>query len=130
MSLQDDAKKILPFVQAMAEGKTVQYKNRSGRFNNVEVIKDLLSLHPMTSDFINDVDSTLRIKPEPRYRPYTREEWEGVHRVRLIGCDSRYSCLVEQIAGDSVKVDGKWFPFSKTVDLLTNLDGSPCGVEE
>lgn len=115
MSLQENAKRLLPLVQAMVDGKTVQVI-----LNGVWTDKE-------TATF--DSKHQHRIKPEKKLRPYTREEWEQVHRVRKVVCDSRFSLLVTDIAADSVRLEGVWYPFSRAMDLFTNLDGSPCGVE-
>ena len=118
MSLQQDAKRVLPFIQAMVEGKTVEWRHSNEPlWNEVGSVAGLRGCYEC------------RIKPEKKLRPYTREEWEKVARVRKVGCDLRYSLPVGDIAADSVKIDGIWHPFSRAMNLFSNLDGTPCGVE-
>ncbi len=62
-TLQEDAKKLLPFVQAMAEGKAVQFSHTGIVWRT----KDTAAGWDMTAKY--------RIKPEPKLRPYTRAEF-------------------------------------------------------
>ena len=59
---REEAKKLLPIIQAFAEGKTIQYETRDGWI-------DLDALYPHS-----DTLSKYRIKPEPKYRPFKSQE--------------------------------------------------------
>lgn len=122
MSLQEDAKKMLPFIQAMAEGKTVQTRNLlNGKW--IESSDWLYHTCPQREH---------RIKPEPVYRPWTPEE--VIERVgflirrkefpnEAVGitgyCDEKvitsvYCCTCEQLLQDFVQYHGD----------------RPCGIME
>ena len=115
MSLQEDAKKILPFVQAIAEGKTVEQRLSSGGWFVKQRAGSWSS------------DSEYRIKPEKKWRPYTREEWEGITRVRSKAHGAAY--LVLAVHGDYIEANNNSYTFDMAMRVFTNLDGSPLGVE-
>lgn len=126
MSLQEDAKKLLPLVQALADGKEVQYKNLSHRYNPIGSLLDLFlyrngGYHPV-------VDESVRIKPEPKWRPYTREEWELVDKVRCKSNECVYAVGAVYLQRVSIIHCGS-NSFDDMLHHFTNLDGSPCGVE-
>ncbi len=116
MSLQEDAKRILPYVQAMAEGKTVEMRpDRSCFWKEQAIANFSYLLH-------------YRIKPEKKWRPYTREEWERVDKVRHKTQQSVHVVLT--VYEDLVCVNGySCTTFGDAMEKFTNLDGTPCGVE-
>lgn len=71
---RDDAKKLLPIIQAYAEGKNIQYEVDIDRWEDIK--------NPSFKSFIK-----YRIKPEPRYRPFkTQEEcWEEMLKHQPFG---------------------------------------------
>ena len=60
---REEAKELLPIMQAYAEGKTVQYKYL-GKWEDV-VSEAYFETYPSTK---------YRIKPEPKYRPFKTQE--------------------------------------------------------
>ncbi len=118
MSLQEDAKRILPYVQAMAEGQTVQVRDRGSI-----TWRDRVSATEWYCD-----EHEYRIKPERKWRPYTREEWERVDRVRHKRQQSVHVVLT--VYEDLVCVNGyACTTFDDALEHFTHLDGSPLGVE-
>ena len=60
---REEAKELLPIIQAWAEGKSIQYQTDSGSW--IDINKDLYTgNHP----------SLYRIKPESEYRPFNDQE--------------------------------------------------------
>ncbi len=114
-NLQEEAKKILPFVQAVAEGKAVQV-----RLNGHWIDK---------RGQIWNTEADYRIKPEPKLRPYTREEWEKVDKVKNKSQGSTHTVLI--VYDTLVHISGfVTYRFDQAMEVFTNLDGSPCGVLE
>lgn len=125
---RSETKKLLPIMQAYAEGKTIQSKALTGNWKDVT-----------NPDW--DMTRCYRIKPEPTYRPFkdTEECWKEMQKHQPFGW---------------VKKDEHYFqitsityskPF-KRVDLLideaicpteyyfnegwTFADGTPFGMKE
>ena len=61
---KNDIKRILPLLQEMEEGKTLQIKTRNG-WIDVDIDKYGINIDYLLNDRI-----TVRIKQEPKYRPF------------------------------------------------------------
>ncbi len=73
-TLQELAKELLPWVQVLTDGKTVEYQSiHNGKFIPVSTIRDLFQYGEDGMRYCK-FDKTLRIKPEPKYRPFTEQE--------------------------------------------------------
>lgn len=128
---REEAKELLPIIQAWAEGKNIQF------------------LSDCEWHDINQVDFTCypdkyRIKPEPKYRPFkTQEEcWEEMHKhsdfgwlkSKQSGSFATIGAIIQQ-EEDSVRV--RWstnetqnFTASAVFNDYTFTDGTPFGVKE
>lgn len=73
---REEAKEMLPIIQAFAEGKTIQYLDDRGFWND---IKTCVSFDYNISCY--------RIKPKPKYRPFrTKKEcWEEMLKHQPFG---------------------------------------------
>ena len=71
---REEAKELLPVIQAFAEGKIIQYRNAGGEWKDSE-----------EPSFYGHVE--YRIKPEPKYRPFkTKEEcWNEMMKHQPFG---------------------------------------------
>lgn len=123
----EQAKQLLPIIKALSEGKTIQFKQSSGWRD--------------TKNFSFDAPPEYyRIKPEPKLRPYTFEEWKEILRYGPVQVESKignvftitglikeninhyyYLVLANDIRrrGEFMLQDYKLFP-----------SGNPCGIEE
>ena len=74
---KEEAKELLPIIQAWAEGKTIQV-----RINNDSSWTDLLDTKLEISNLYE-----YRIKPEPKYRPFKSQEecWEEMLKHQPFG---------------------------------------------
>ena len=75
---REEAKKLLPFIQAFSEGKTIQSK----------CITDDISLWWDDNNPTFEVDDFVyRIKPEPKYRPFKNAEecWNEMQKHQPFG---------------------------------------------
>ena len=141
---REEAKEYLPIMQAFAEGKTIQYLDDRGFWND---IKTCVSFDYNISCY--------RIKPEPKYRAFeTQEEcWNEMLKHQPFGwiyCknDSCYYCIIS-VDEDKIELSPDMYPHSETtpkeyylensyVDFVTALedyeytfaDGTPFGIKE
>ena len=122
---REEAKELLPFIQAFAEGKTIQYKNEHGSWIEIDC--------PIWSKYCQ-----YRIKPEPKYRPFKNQEecWEEMHNHSNFGW-IRYEdsiCAIQNIAPDGITVtDGiktSNFYFAECLANTKFADGTPFGIKE
>lgn len=123
-----EAKKMLPIIQAYAEGKTVQYFSAGGR-RWVDCNDPLFSK-----------DVKYRIKPEPKYRPFkTQEEcWNEMLKhqpfgwLRIKGTDEY--CDIAKIfdySGETkLKVAACIYTLPQLFDSFIFTDGTPFGIKD
>ena len=95
---REEAKELLPIMQAFAEGKTIEYRESGGAWKVAHT--------PTWSSCL-----FYRIKPEPRYRPFkTQEEcWQEMLKHQPFGWlkskkNGRFHCIGEVLWSDEFKI--------------------------
>lgn len=130
---REEAKELLPIIQAFAEGKDIQMRN-------------------ITDDGWDDIDDdrmsfcakavAYRIKPEPKYRPFrTQEEcWEEMHKHPDFGWVKKINGGYKQIMAIHMDIFDKHcadfvgqtgtacFEFEYIYKNYTFTDGTPFGI--
>ena len=131
---REEAKELLPIIQAWAEGKSIQYQTDSKSWS--DITKDLYPCnHP----------SLYRIKPEPKYRPFkTKEEcWNEMMKHQPFGwlkskMNGRFSCIGEVYGSDEFETVYIALSTSESLsrssdsmfEQYTFYDGTPFGIKE
>ena len=129
---REEAKEMLPIIQAWADGQTVDWYDPAIGWR----------LSGFTLDF-DKKPNFYRIKPEPRYRPFkTREEcWNEMHKHPDFGwVKVNVTCEYEQIVRifDYCKTE-LCFKIANSDDDYTSemmlnsytfTDGTPFGIKE
>ena len=110
---RQEAKDLLPIIQAFAEGKTIQQAGRRGWFDVDSINFDLCKYR-------------IRIKPEPKYRPFANAEecWQEMLKHQPFGwvkTDEGYEQIWHVNKGDD---------FNATLKTCTFADGTPFGIKE
>lgn len=122
---RERAKELLPIIQAFTEGKTIQWKDGLGRwldFSNEDAEVNF-----------NDCHSHYRIKPEPKYRPFSTQEecWNEMHKHPDFGWlyykEKGYYVSIDAM-GDRVGMNGQ--KFVEAYSDYTFTDGEPFGIKE
>lgn len=157
---REEAKEVLPIMQAYVEGKTIQLKGLDGTWNDLE-----------DPNFIGFNREYYRIKPEEvcvetttceeeHYRPfndcgelvdcwkkkmyvpafyYTKDFRDKLSRPDIWVKSKEYGTenLItafdgnnESIGGSCVFIQDIWIDMKELFDSFTFCDSSPCGVEE
>ena len=120
---RDDAKKLLPIIQAFAEGKNIQYKEDIYRWVDIK--------NPSFKSFVE-----YRIKPEPKYRPFkTQEEcWNEMMKHHPFGwvkeISSEMLYLINGISDMSIVIMENIDSFKEAMNIYEFKDGAPFGVVE
>lgn len=111
---RQEAKELLPIIQAFAEGKTI-------------LVQDGIDWCYLSneSDF-NLNPQRYRIKPEPKYRPFKDAEecWQEIQKHQPFGwvkTDEGYEQIWHVNKGDN---------FNATLKTCTFADGTPFGIKE
>ena len=130
---REEAKELLPIIQAFAEGKTIQYETRDGWI-------DLDALYPHS-----DILSKYRIKPEQKCRPFKSQEecWGEILKHECYGWvkskdnnDRRHISSIQKDDEDNAwfiivsfgGIDG--FSSEQMFENFEFLDGTPFGIKE
>ena len=122
---REDAKQLLPIIQAFSEGKCIQTKTGSGWVN-------------MENMSFSGKPKAYRIKPESKYRPFENAEecWQEMLKHQPFGWLNGDKCFynivsvsnidvsMANVSGDIVTLD-----FSDVMEDNTFADGVPFGVK-
>lgn len=130
---REEAKIILPFVTALAEGRQVQTLDfNEGDWTDIdEITVDYYLSHPLE----------YRIKPEPHYRPFKdgAECWETVQKegfdwVKIKGDPTNLSVGIAVVNECDMFLSGayseKGIGYEEAFEKLTFVDGTPFGMKE
>ena len=126
---REEAKQLLPIIQAFAEGKAIESR----------CIKGYKSLWYDDEDPSFDNDLEYRLKPEPKYRPFANAEecWTEMLKHHPFGWLKGDKCFytivsvsnidvsMANVSGDIVTLD-----FSDVMEDNTFADGTPFGILE
>ena len=134
---REQAKELLPIIQAYAEGEIIQYKNFLDEWEDIKE-NEGLSFICLPSDY--------RIKPDPKYRPFKSQEecWEEMLKHQPFGWvkdEYKYVhivCVHKNEIEFSPDEDDNGILFTSTMDFTsvcekggyTFADGTPFGIKE
>ena len=124
---RQQAKKLLPIIQAFVEGKTIEFRERGCTLWTESV-----------SPIFNFANFEYRIKPEPKYRPFANAEecWHEMLKHQPFGwirnkvTKNRYE--IECLKGNSISSydDICFSDFEKFFQKYNFADGSVFGIKE
>ena len=127
---REQAKKILPIIQAFAEGKIIQSRRINGMWIDLEM-KTALNIISLINQPQN-----YRIKPEPKYRPFKNKEecWQEMLKHQPFGWTKSIS---EKRFYFISKIDDNGCFFSNNDDVSFKTlfasdkfaDGTPFGIK-
>lgn len=122
---RNQAKQLLPIIQAFAEGKTIQQTDGYDWYD----LDD--------PDFIASSIS-YRIKPESKFRPFANAEecWQEMQKHQPFGWVIKLNegkILIGEVPSDGIVLHnqrGSMFGFDEANRILTFADGIPFGIKE
>ena len=119
---RQQAKDMLPIIQALVEGKRIQLNDRIGHWIDVDFINVELC-NP----------SLYRIKSEPKYRPFENKEecWQEMQKHQPFGWVKykETKLLITEVSSICVTI-GKNYYFQEAKEVFTFADGTPFGIKE
>lgn len=132
---REQAKELLPIIQAYAEGKDIQWRNHCKNWIDIDERDGLITEFPLIA---------YRIKPEPKYRPFKNQEecWEEMHNHPDFGWVKRINGGYKQIMAIHIDIFNKHcadfagqtgtacFEFEYIYKKYTFTDGTPFGIKE
>ena len=131
---REEAKQLLPIIQAFAEGEIIEYRTKPGTIsagipNEWTEIKEI--------GFWNGIE--YRIKPDPKYRPFANAEecWQEMQKHKPFGWIKPKSddvigkfMLIDSLMDKVVTVrTNVRFKYHELLEHYTFADGTPFGVK-
>ena len=130
---REEAKKLLPIIQAFAEGKTIQFKTKDRPW--FDLLDNNLEMREVFK---------YRIKPEPKYRPFKSQEecWQEMMKHQpfsfVVNKDSVDYFSICRVFKDEKGISRITFisnPYSGwdmeiVFDRFNFADGTPFGIKE
>lgn len=115
---REEAKILLPIIQAYTDGKTIESR----------CIKGDKSLWYDDEDPSFDNDLEYRIKPESKYRPFKNAEecWEEMQKHQPFG----WTKLIGEIEYSFITDVDDTISYSDAIKEYTFADGTPFGIKE
>lgn len=131
---KNDIKRILPLLQEMEEGKTLQIKTKNG-WIDVDADKDGVNI-----DYLLNNGIDIRIKKEPKFRPFKNAEecWNEMQKHQPFGWikpkgDDVISkfMLIDSLMDEGVTVrTNVELNYHELVGYYTFADRTPFGIIE
>lgn len=137
---RNQAKEFYPILQAFAEGKTIETRRKPTTDNN-GVTKDgwyEFNCWTEMKELEYWVNVEYRIKPEPKYRPFSNAEecWNEMLKHQpfgwIKGKEGEHHSLITSIIADEeeVYINGiSGFVLDEIMEHYTFADGLPFGVK-
>ena len=131
---REEAKVLLPIIQAFAEGKVIECRIKPSALSKSR--QDMNEWTEMKEiEFWNNTE--YRIKPEPKYRPFANKEecWQEMQKHQPFGfmkfkdTESGYYMLTGISIGVGVGINDSLFSYDRVFDDYTFADGTPFGVK-
>ena len=133
---REEAKVLLPIIQAFAEGKVIECRTKPSLIEGSDVPNDWTEMKEI--GFWNNIE--YRIKQEPKYRQFKDAEecWQEMQKHQPIGWIKAKdaSILSRFITINSVRneevsiISGIDFTYNELVKHYTFADGTPFGIKE
>ena len=117
---RNQAKELLPIIQAYAEGKSIEFSS----------ITDVSKAWREVADFpLGMIDKfKFRIKPEPKYRPFANAEecWAEMEKHQPFG----WTKLIGETEYSFITGVNDTICYSDAIKEYVFADGTPFGIKE
>lgn len=121
---KEEAKRRAELYSALAEGKTIQFKQENGEWTDLK------------TDLMCGIAESSKYRIKPKYRPFkTKEEcWIEMHKHPdfgwVIAKDSKIMYHIYVVGIGYVLIDGMSISFPETFAEYEFTDGTPFGIKE
>ena len=121
---REEAKELLPIIQALAEGKTIEVLHPNGGWTETDKV------------YFNLPSNHYRIKEEPKYRPFKSQEecWDEISKHQPFGwvkrIDTGSFAHISKVFPDFIMFNNEKFNHNESFENYTFIDGAPFGIME
>lgn len=128
---RNEAKEFHPFLQAFAEGKVIECRNKPDSIKGLGLPNDWTNVADLL--FMRDLE--YRIKSEFKYRPFANAEecWQEMLKHQPFGWvkekERNVRTEINYIHNDGVMFSCGSVLFERLFDVYTFVDGNPFGIK-
>ena len=128
---REEAKVLLPIIQAFAEGKVIECRTKPSLIEGTDIPNDWTEMKEI--EFWNNTE--YRIKPEPKYRPFANAEecWQEIQKHKPFGWVKstlfKDFDLVQRVTTLYVEINREIIDYKDALDKFTFADGTNFGVK-
>lgn len=134
---KEEAKQLLPIIQAIAEGKVIECR---AKLNRLKGVVDIPNKWTETKEIwcVNSLEYRIKPEQEPKYRPFKDAEecWQELLKHQPFGWvkdkkDGHHALITavdDDTCGMSLNGNAAW-SLSGIMDLFTFADGVPFGIK-
>lgn len=129
---RNEAKEFYPIMQAFAEGKVIECRNKPDSIKGLGLPNDWTNVADLF--FMKDLE--YRIKSESQYRPFANAEecWQEMLKHQPLGWvkekERNVRTIINYIHDDGVMFSCGSVLFERLFDIYTFVDGTPFGMKE
>lgn len=130
---RNNIKKALPILQAIAEGKSIQWRDPGNYHSEYEDI----NVEELNEYQIINYSEDYRIKPEVKFRPFanTEECWKEMLKHQPLGLvkdrdDNKFLVKVAYSDGGIYISEKGTYSFDEAFKKYTFADGTPFSIKE
>lgn len=133
---KEEAKQLLPIIQAIAEGKVIECR---AKLNRLKGVVDIPNKWTETKEIwcVNSLEYRIKPEPEPKYRPFkdADECWNEMLKHQPFGwvkCkeDGSLGLITLIISEENIFINGIGCNSERTMRGYTFADGTPFGILE
>lgn len=127
---RQQAKELLPIIQAFTEGKIIQYKWNDEKWFDIQS-EDVINIIKLM-----EYGQELRVKPEPTYRPFKDKEecWEEMLKHQPFGWVKAYygQFVITEIRDSKATIgrNDRLLDFDYIFSNYKFADDAPFGIKE
>ena len=132
---REEAKVLLPIIQAFAEGKVIECRIKPSALSKSR--QDMNEWTEMKEiEFWNNTE--YRVKSEPKYRPFKNAEecWQEIRKhdtfikYKVIESSKDVYLIIQRIKADGIETDVERLDFKTAFEWFSFADGTQFGIKE
>lgn len=132
---REEAKKMLPFIQAFSEGKVIECRTRPNAIKGTDVPNDWTEMKEI--EYWNNTEYRIKQQSEAKFRPFNTEEecWQEIKKhepfikYKVIESSKDVYLIIQRIKTDGIETDVERLDFETAFEWFTFADGLPFGVK-
>lgn len=128
---REEAKKLLPFIQAFAEGKVIECRTKPSTIKGIDTPNKWTEIEDIV--FWNNTE--YRIKPESKYRPFANAEecWQEMLKHQPFGWTRDTFNIrdnIIRVTHSGIVYEEDIICFEEVFNKFQFIDGTPFGIKE